>query len=362
GSVGEKGQRMLEMAVTNTDRLVRLINDILDLERIESGKVKLARGPVDANAIMLQTVGGLRAIADEAGVAVVIVPATAFVWGDSDRIIQTLTNLVGNSIKFSPAGTTVIVSGSRVEGDFAFCVSDQGRGVPEEKRKTIFERFNQVDASDSRDKGGSGLGLAICQSIVDAHGGEIWVEPNQPAGSRFCFTIPLATPLQLGASEAESVASTPPESVEVARAPLVDRVFDEGHPTAAEAGNTSVRHVLVIDDERDIRDVISASLQLSEGWTVVTANGGTAGAALAQTSAPDAILLDIMMPELDGPSTLRALRAQVANRSTPVIFLTAKVQVAERQKFMQLGVRGIISKPFDPLTLGQQIKDLLWWT
>jgi CheY-like chemotaxis protein len=121
------------------------------------------------------------------------------------------------------------------------------------------------------------------------------------------------------------------------------------------------RQLLMIDDEDDIREVGKLSLQLTEDWTVTTASGGAAGAALALSMAPDAILLDVMMPDMDGPSTLRALQAQDATKSIPVIFLTAKVQAADRQKFMQLGVRGIISKPFDPLTLGQQIKDVLSW-
>jgi PAS domain S-box len=194
GPIAEKGQHMLEIAVSNTDRLVRLINDMLDLERVSSGKVELTRGPVDAHAVMVQAVEGVQSIADQAGVQLVVEPATGTLWGAGDRIMQTLTNLLGNAIKFSPPDTTVTLSGSAGEAGFAFCVADQGRGVPEQKLESIFERFSQVDSSDSRDKGGSGLGLAICQSIVSAHGGRIWVETNDPVGSRFQFTIPLADP------------------------------------------------------------------------------------------------------------------------------------------------------------------------
>lgn len=202
GPIAEKGQRMLEIAVSNTDRLVRLINDILDLERIGSGKTELSRGNVDARAVMMQALDGVLSVADQAGVQLAIEPGVADLLGDTDRIVQTLTNLLGNAIKFSPAGTTVTLSGAASGVEFVFCVSDQGRGIPEEKLGAIFERFSQVDASDSRDKGGSGLGLAICQSIVEAHGGRIWVEPNHPAGSRFQFTIPLAsTPISESSTE-----------------------------------------------------------------------------------------------------------------------------------------------------------------
>jgi len=122
------------------------------------------------------------------------------------------------------------------------------------------------------------------------------------------------------------------------------------------------KQVLIIDDEGDIREVAGMSLQLTEGWTVMTANGGAAGMEMALSTPPDAILLDVMMPDMDGPSTLRNLQQQSGTKSIPVIFLTAKVQAVDRQKYMQLGVRGIISKPFDPLTLGQQIKDVLSWS
>src|SRR5258708_21751672 len=214
GPIAEKGQRMLEIAVSNTDRLVRLINDILDLERIESGKVELTRGPVDANIVMVQALEGLQVMAEQAGVRLVLDPASGALWGDSDRIIQTLTNLLGNAIKFSPSETVLALSGAAGEADFTFCIADQGRGVPEQKLETIFERFSQVDASDSRDKGGTGLGLAICKSIVHAHGGRVWAEKNDPVGSRFRFTIPLAAPILIAQPAIEASDGANPEMIQ----------------------------------------------------------------------------------------------------------------------------------------------------
>jgi DNA-binding response OmpR family regulator len=120
------------------------------------------------------------------------------------------------------------------------------------------------------------------------------------------------------------------------------------------------KQILVIDDENDIQEVVRLTLQMTENWSVIGANGGAAGTLLALSSDPDAILLDVMMPDMDGPSTLRVLQQQGV--IIPVIFLTAKVQPADRQKFMQLGVKGIISKPFDPLTLGKQIREMLAWS
>ncbi len=121
------------------------------------------------------------------------------------------------------------------------------------------------------------------------------------------------------------------------------------------------RRLLIIDDEDDIREVASLSLEMTEGWAVSVASSGAAGVTLAMQDAPDAILLDVMMPDLDGPSTLRVLKAQAQTMEIPVIFLTAKVKETDRRKYLELGVAAIIAKPFDPLTLGRQINEALGW-
>ena len=188
----EKAQRMLEIAVSNTDRLVRLINDILDLERIESGKINIQKQICNIGDLMLQAAEDLQLMAQKAGVTLEVDPLPVQLWADPDRIVQTLTNLLSNAIKFSPAGSTVWLTGYPAgQGKVTICVRDQGRGIPSEKLEMIFERFQQVDASDSRCKGGTGLGLAICRSIVQQHGGKIWAESNLGEGSSFCFSLPV---------------------------------------------------------------------------------------------------------------------------------------------------------------------------
>ncbi|MEO8383575.1 MAG: ATP-binding protein, partial [Acidobacteriota bacterium] len=191
GNISERATRMLDIAVTNTDRLVRLINDILDLERISSGGVELHRKWTTATELMAAAVDVVQAEADRSGVSISRQDDHTALWVDSDRVVQTLTNLLGNAVKFSPSGSMVRVSGQMKGNGFTFSVSDTGRGIPAEKLESIFERFKQVDASDSRDKGGSGLGLAICRSIVTAHGGRIWAESREGDGATFSFTIPM---------------------------------------------------------------------------------------------------------------------------------------------------------------------------
>ncbi|MGH2460072.1 MAG: ATP-binding protein, partial [Chloroflexota bacterium] len=169
GDLPDRGKRMLEIAVKNTDRLVRLINDILDIERIESGRVTMDKRACDASDLVAQASDVMRSLADSAGVRLEAFSDNARLFVDSDRIIQVLTNLLSNAIKFSPEQGSVVVTGERRADGFWFRVTDQGRGIPLDKLETIFERFQQVDASDSREKGGAGLGLAICRSIVLQH-------------------------------------------------------------------------------------------------------------------------------------------------------------------------------------------------
>ncbi|GAP94574.1 circadian input kinase A [Leptolyngbya sp. NIES-2104] len=189
----EKAKRMLDIAVINSDRLVRLVNDILDLERLDSGKVELVKERCNAQELIQKAVEGISAIAEQNAVRLSIDSTKLQVWAAPDTIIQTLTNLLSNAIKFSPPNSTVTISAQAQPDAILFQVKDHGRGIPIDKLETIFGRFQQVDVSDSRQKGGTGLGLAICQSIVEQHGGNIWAESILGQGSTFCFTLPNRT-------------------------------------------------------------------------------------------------------------------------------------------------------------------------
>ncbi len=231
----EQAKEMLQIAFNNSDRLVRLVNDILDLERLESGKIQLVMETCEISNLVQQAIETVQAIANEAGVEISIMVPNIQISAAADSIIQTLINLLSNAIKFSPAGGTVwlnaeLVSpeedagmwgeggqgsreqgaGCRVQGagrktnaqspmpnpqcpipKILFKVRDHGRGIPPEKLESIFGRFQQVDVSDRRQKRGTGLGLAICKNIVQQHGGHIWVESVLGEGSTFYFTLPI---------------------------------------------------------------------------------------------------------------------------------------------------------------------------
>ncbi|MBE9115941.1 GAF domain-containing protein [Lusitaniella coriacea LEGE 07157] len=191
GDFSSKGQRMLHIADEQTDRLVRLVNNVLDLQRIQSGKVKMNKQACNAMDLIVEAVQTMQAMAQEQGVKLLLKPVNFVVWADRDYIVQTLTNLLSNAIKFSPPESLVWLLATQQRPQYiTFEVKDCGQGIPHNRLETIFERFQQVDSSDSRKKGGTGLGLAICRQIVEGHGGEIWAESRLDEGSTFYFTLP----------------------------------------------------------------------------------------------------------------------------------------------------------------------------
>ena len=288
GPLPEKGQRMIEIAVENTDRLVRLINDILDIERIDSGTIDMHKQRCEAADLIARAVDGLQSLAAQAQVRLHAHPTRAALLADPDRILQTLTNLISNAVKFSPPESTVQVFSERRDGEVVFRISDEGRGIPADKLDSVFERFQQVDASDAREKGGTGLGLAICRTIVEHHGGRIWVESVPEQGSTFSFAVPALA---------------------------------EHHPAhddrAAPAGPT----VLICDDDASLVEVTGAMLA-ERNYRVIETASGEQALERAIAERPDAILLDLCMPGMSGWETAAALRERPETSDIPIVILS----------------------------------------
>ena len=191
GTFSNRGKNILQVAIRNSERLIRLVNDILDLERMKSGKIAIEPSPCNLKTLMVQATETMQAMAIKARVQLILEePDDIFLNLDGDRILQTLTNLISNSIKFTEPGGIVKLT-AITDNNCQIIVRDTGRGIPENKLESIFERFQQVDASDSRSKGGTGLGLAICRHIIEGHNGKIWVESVLGKGSTFYISLPL---------------------------------------------------------------------------------------------------------------------------------------------------------------------------
>ncbi|MBV8718541.1 MAG: PAS domain S-box protein [Chloroflexi bacterium] len=191
GGLPERGQRMVDIALENTERLLRLINDILDLERMQSGRIQMERVETDLGSLMSKSAEVMRAMAEQADVRLEAQPLSAAIYADPDRIIQVLTNLLSNAIKFSSREAEVTLRGLECgDGRLRLEVQDHGRGIPPDYLERVFERFEQVKPGDARDKGGTGLGLPICRTIVEQHGGRIWAESTPGLGTTMVVELP----------------------------------------------------------------------------------------------------------------------------------------------------------------------------
>lgn len=197
-SESEQGQQLLQTAVKSSQRLIKLVEDILDFEYLESGKSPLQKQPIQTKDLTLRAIQALQSMADRAGIRIEANdPGFEFI-ADDQRIHQVLTHLLNNAIKFSPTGTTIWLTVSKysssatdqTEPAVLFSIRDQGPGILSEKLDAIFDRFLQGDSSDTRSQGGAGLGLAICRKIIEQHGGKIWAESIPGEGSCFYFTLP----------------------------------------------------------------------------------------------------------------------------------------------------------------------------
>ncbi|HEY1648349.1 MAG TPA: PAS domain S-box protein [Terracidiphilus sp.] len=304
-----KAANLLRIALTNSDRLVRLINDILDLERIQSGREPLAFRSVQLAEIVSQAIDGMQPVADAAGVQLIHDTTQVEIGADPDRLLQVLTNLLSNAVKFSPPNSAVSVMLRPGITGVTISVIDHGRGIPADKLEAIFGRFQQVDASDSRQKGGSGLGLAICRTIVLQHSGRIWAERNPVRGSTFRVFLPYKP--------------VPLEPVE----PFV--------------GESRTGTVLLAGAVAEARPRIAAQL-VRHGYRVLETSTVEQTLAAASESV-QAILLDTALDGMNGWEILPLLRRLDPESRTPVVLLS--VDSAQTRAELPAGAEGFVSKP-----------------
>ena len=339
GTVDTKAQNLLRIALTNTDRLIRLINDILDLERMESGRAPLHVRRCSLRDLTKQAIETMKPMADTAGVhlefSLGVAPEGVFFDGDPDRILQIITNLLSNSIKFSPPESTVTLRLEADSNSVQLRVSDQGRGIPLEKLDAIFDRFQQVEASDARQKGGTGLGLAICRTIVQQHNGSIWAESN-PAEHR--------------GPGASLIVSLPRMSR------LLDQIDDKGIVQPRGGDGT----VILCDDDSGIRTIIGEHLR-HHGYTILEASDGMSAIALAETHEVSAILLDLYMPGLTGWETLQRLKHSPATAKIPVVILSvlSPSSTPREERQAASAAQGWVQKPFNENQLLAELSRVL---
>ncbi|MDX2232817.1 MAG: response regulator [Leptolyngbyaceae cyanobacterium bins.349] len=361
------------IALRNSRRLLRLVNQLLDLQRLDAGRMQPSFRPCNLVEFVTQTVESFRPYCDRKGVQLITqLESCTSVYLDLEKFDKVLYNLLSNAMKFTPSGGSISVT-LKPAGDHCLLkVIDTGIGIRPDQIPHLFERFRQAEGSANRSYEGSGLGLALVKELVELHGGQIAVESIYGEGSTFTIWV------QTG------VAHLPPQHVIDVQTELqqnrasveladVEADFQDQEPlptlnlplpdpgTAREpidAVAAQATRVLMVDDNPDVRSYVSSILR-EKGYQVFTARNGAEGLQVAQTQAPHLIVTDLMMPQVSGLDLIRLVRQNPTLKGIPVILLTAKANEDTRIEGAEQGADAYLSKPFNDRELLAEVRNLL---
>src|SRR5262245_54538412 len=331
-------KKAFEVIERNARSQAQLIEDLLDMSRIISGKLKLTMSRVDLSTLIAAVVESHRPTAEIKSIRVrtVIDPAVTYVVGDEERLRQVLWNLLSNALKFTPSGGHVQVSLDRAESLARISVVDDGIGIKPEFLPHVFDRFSQADSSITRFHGGLGMGLSIVKSIVELHGGEVSVSSaGEGKGATFTVMLPLVTRASRRQEEG------------------TETLLDE--PLMYSRDLVGLK-LLVVDDEPDTCDMLSFLLERC-GAEVRTANSAIEALEQLKTWSPNVLICDIGMPAIDGYELIRRIRSDETLRSThiPAVALTALARIEDRVKALSAGYQMHVAKPIEPVELVSMI-------
>jgi len=312
GEIDDEVREYLEIVFNNAERLVALVNDLLDISRIESGRISLKSEPVDLRQVVETVTATMQHKLEEKhqALTVAITPDAAYVIGDRDKLVQVLTNYVSNAYKYSPEGASIRIEITR-QGDHArVAVIDTGYGISPEAQAKLFTKFYRVDNSLTRAVGGTGLGLSLVKQMVEMMGGEVGVQSQEGEGSTFYFTVPLEKRTiddRRKSIEESSIVhrpSSPPEAT----------------PAASEKPS-GARRILVIEDDPDIARLIALRLEQA-GYETAIAHTATEALTHLDAHHPDLITLDIGLPDMRGDELAARLKADIATRDIPILVIS----------------------------------------
>ncbi len=361
GALPPKAVSDLSMISSSGRRLANLVNDILDYSKLRHREIELRRKPVDIKTAADGVIELSRPLAAGKNIVLVnaIAPGSGFVLADEDRLQQILLNLTGNAIKFTHAGT-VEISSKAENGRIAVSVSDTGIGMPAGSLDRIFESFEQVDGSISREYGGTGIGLSITRRLVELHGGAIRVTSEPGKGSVFTFTLPRAG--DAGEIPAEPAAAPRPAddiTVKTADEALSAHPPALEHPHPAGERNRDRALVHIVDDDPVNLQVLENHLLINNYDVVRSPDGFDAIDKIGKGLAPDLMLLDIMMPGMSGYEVSKKIREKHQLFDLPVMMLTAKNRIDDMVAGFASGADDYLTKPFDRSELLARVKTLV---
>ncbi len=374
-SLDEKTRDTLTTMHSNGMRLLKLINDLLDLVRLESGRMEVKREPLEVGELVKGLASAARQVADDKRLRLetFVDPALGTVIGDRDKLEKVVLNLVFNALKFTPAGGRVELRAEKRGEYLALIVADTGMGISEKNLEHVFDRFWQADGSSKRKYQGVGIGLALVKELVEIHSGKVTVESQEGKGTTFTVTLPYqpAEPAQAPRTEATpepAAAGAGGDGENTSEEWLVNlyrraELFPALTPVEASLrplesmGNSSLPMILVADDEPDMLRFLKS--QLSTHYRVLEAVDGQQAIEKANQFLPDMILLDMMMPEKDGLQACQEIRAHTPTQSIPIVLLTARADEETKLAALSAGASDFLTKPFSTTELHVRIKNLV---
>ncbi len=361
GAVSPTLAKQHQLMLRNSQRLQRLIDQILDLTRLETGKLTLAARRQDLVPFVEQITRTFTSLAERQSIDLSFEAACTScpVYFDTDQMEKVVANLLSNALKFTPEGGRVVVGVSETGEEAQITVRDTGIGIPAEALPHLFDRFYQVDASITRIQEGSGIGLALAKELVAVHGGVITVESESGRGTTFTVRLKkghahLDADHILDQVEADPL-ETPSIDANGAPAPLLQDAVSQTDPVVAITDDQTT--VLVVDDNADIRAFVRSILE--PAYRVFEAADGAEGLSSAREVLPDLILSDVMMPEMDGFTMSRMLKQNPMLDCIPVIMLTAKATTADEVEGLETGADDYVTKPFEAEVLLARVKNLI---
>ncbi len=370
-------RQLLLIMQSNGMRLLKLINDLLDLVRLESGKMEVKREPVAIEPFLYGLANAVKKSAEDRGIHLEVIsdPAISTVLADSDKLERILLNLLFNALKFTPAGGKVEVKAERENGELVLEVSDTGTGISEEQLPFIFDRFWQADTSSQRKYRGVGIGLALVKELVEVQDGSVTVTSAIGKGTQFTVRLPYEE-LVRQSSELAEKADSPAEAASTLVSAKTDGSTDtwlknldrqaEFYPSMTSLRETirpvetaihgGQPRILIADDEPDMLKYLKS--QLSVRFQVIEAVDGQQAVEKASQFLPDVIVCDMMMPEKNGLEVCRELRERTSTRSIPILLLTARADEETKLAALSAGANDFITKPFSTTELSVRLKNL----
>jgi signal transduction histidine kinase/CheY-like chemotaxis protein/AraC-like DNA-binding protein len=361
GALSREARGQGDLMLRNTQRLLRLINQILELARLQAGSVTVHRQPVELVGFVRSVTQAFTPLAERNGIAIIFrSPLRSLTLAaDPEQLEKVLLNLLSNAVKFTGNGGIIDVSVGQDGGTGLIVVRDSGVGIAAADLPHIFDRFYQADSANTRRYEGTGIGLALVKELVELHGGEIGVTSTPGQGTTFTVRLPL----NVAGSEEVALASSATPSAELSELYALETT-SPGHLSQDGSGGTGEVEtaqdrttVLLVDDNPDVRAYVRSVL--APQFHVLEAGDGKAGLALAREALPDLIVADVMMPELDGLGLGRALKSDPMTDAIPVILLTARAESADQIAGLEAGADAYLMKPFDPGVLTACVANLL---